>query len=179
MKWYLYISLLFMAHLSSMLGVEVNSDFLEITELDAQLSMKFSQNAIITGHDFCLTGDTINILTNQNAIPTTTNANMSSIEHIEAIQNAAFTEKNYHGTGDKITILPREGLLIVEGNGEIVDAENGSITGEKLIFDNKTKTVKIEGSANSRSVLTVNNTDVIPVKNENFTKKVDEGTKIQ
>ena len=150
---YLLFYCIFFGGFISLLGVDVTSENVEISERENEVFMRFSDGAKICGKEFYLNGDVIEILSDRDNSPE--HPNLSAISSIEAIDNASFSERNYHGKGSKITLLPSKSLLIIEGDAEIVDTEKGAMHGDKLVFDRKTKKIRAEGRQMNRPKISI------------------------
>jgi lipopolysaccharide export system protein LptA len=158
--------------------IKVSSDVVEIQAAEDFTSLNFLRNASISGDDFLLTGDRIDILVSTVESEIIRAPCLSSIREIHAIDNAAFEQKFHSGKANKISIYPLEKILVLEGNAEISDAENGTVHGETLIFDSINKRVKIEQSEFGRSSIYIENFSKfkIPEKKYLEKKQSEDGT---
>jgi lipopolysaccharide export system protein LptA len=73
----------------------------------------------------------------------------SSVERIEASVDVQMVQPGRHGTGAEIVYTASDGHFVLTGSGHspprIVDAEHGSLTGERLIYESEQDTVLVEG----------------------------------
>ncbi|MDR1432775.1 MAG: hypothetical protein LBI61_00315 [Puniceicoccales bacterium] len=135
--------------------MQITGDVAEIQDFDSFISMRFLQNASVDGEDFHLCGDCIEIILDSNRRPGEDAANLSAVREIHATINASFEQKSHSGKADRISIYPAKKILILDGNGEITDSEEGTVRGEKLIFDSANRQIIADGSAKKRSVISI------------------------
>ncbi|MDR0742241.1 MAG: hypothetical protein LBE98_02135 [Puniceicoccales bacterium] len=123
--------------------VQITSDVLEIQTLGPHVHMHFSHNAHIDGNKFSLKGDHIQVITINGSQGI---SNLSVVKEIRAMENATFEWVSYAGKADQIDVYPAKSFIILEGNAEIRDENSGTMFGQTLILDLKSKQIKSKGS---------------------------------
>jgi lipopolysaccharide export system protein LptA len=137
----------------------------EIRDSGDAVAMHFEKNAHMGAENFCLRGDSMDLLVNASDRHEAGPFNISTVNEIHFVGNATFEGKSHSGKADKISIYPPKKLLILNGRAEITDARGGTVRGEILTLDGENRRITAENAACLRSLISIDG--IFPTESNN------------
>ena len=92
----------------------------------------------------------------QKDFPRRNNVSQSAVERIVAIGQVRIVQPGRHGTGSRLVYTASDGHFVLTGDStsppEMVDASQGSVTGQVLTFSAQTQAIIVSGTSNDAAM---------------------------
>jgi lipopolysaccharide export system protein LptA len=143
------------SELTSRSRTVVQSNSLRMIESEEQTLFRFTDAVSVRGTNLDATCGRLEVT----AVPVQTpgpNEAQMEVERIEAFDDVVFKQAERVATGDKATILPIEGKVVLEGDAEVTD-EVGKVSGHRMTLLQGQRRAIVEGdrSTGQRATMTL------------------------
>lgn len=142
-KYFSFLSLLSLTTVHAedrIVCTEITSTNIEMVMSGEKYKIVFTDNVCVSSDDFNLKSENVDVFCD-NSLQSNGQKN-SKIKHIVATKHARFVQKYRCGEADKIVVHVREKFIEMFGNAKVSDRD-GTIVGEYLTIDNRTRVLRM------------------------------------
>jgi lipopolysaccharide export system protein LptA len=137
--------------------VPVNVSAARLFYADQQRQVRFEGGVTMRSTDGTVTADHVTVLLKSREAATASKAVAppSQVDRIVAEGHVLIQQPNRRGTGEKLVYTANDGRFVMTGGPpQIVDAQQGTVTGAALTFYSHDDKVLVEGGGSNRAVTT-------------------------